>query len=137
MSREILNAINVSLDGYSVLISLIIVISLFSLKKIDSSAKWFALTNIAALLYGGSDIFTWISEGTDATWKLFALPVATFIFYLSGCLLFLFYLRYIIVYYYSRSLREHKQNQPRPGLTLPPLRASNASPQRPAFIQVN
>ena len=99
MSREILNAINVSLDGYSVLISLIIVVSLFALKKIDDSAKWFALTNIAALLYGGSDIFTWISEGTDAAWKLFALPVATFIFYLSGCLLFLFYLRYIIVYY--------------------------------------
>ena len=86
MSREILNAINVSLDGYSVLISLIIVISLLALKKIDSSAKWFALTNIAAIVYGISDLIMWVSEGTEVAWKLVVLPVSTFVFYASGIL---------------------------------------------------
>ena len=99
MSREILNAINVSLDGYSVLISLIIVISLLALKKIDSSAKWFALTNIAAIVYGISDLIMWVSEGTEVAWKLVVLPVSTFVFYASGILLFLFYLRYVFDYY--------------------------------------
>ena len=101
MSREILNAINVSLDGYSVLISLIIVVSLLSLKKIDSSARWFALTNIAAIFYGVSDLIMWVSEGTEVSWKLIVLPVSTFIFYASGIILFLFYLRYVIEYYYQ------------------------------------
>ena len=99
MSREILNAINVSLDGYSVLISLIIVISLFSLKKIDSSAKWFAITNIAAIVYGLTDLIMWVSEGTEVAWKLIVLPLSTFLFYASGILLFLFYLRYVFDYY--------------------------------------
>ena len=99
MNRDILNAINVTLDGYSILISLIIVISIFSIKQIEKSAKWFAFTNIAAMLYGLTDLIMWVSEGTDAAWKLVVLPVSSFLFYLSGILIFLFYIRYIIEYY--------------------------------------
>ena len=99
MSREILNAINVCLDSYSILISLIIVVSIFSIKKVESSAKWFAYTNISAIIYGAADLVMWISEGTDAAWKLIVLPVYSFIFYFSGILIFLFYIRYIIEYY--------------------------------------
>ena len=99
MNREILNAINVTLDGYSILISLIIVISIFSIKQIEKSAKWFAFTNIAAMFYGLTDLIMWVSEGTDVAWKLIVLPVSSFLFYLSGILIFLFYIRYIIEYY--------------------------------------
>ena len=99
MSRDILNAINVSLDGYSVIISLIIAISIFSIKKIDKSVKYFAFTNLAAILYGISDLVMWISEGTDAAWKLVALPVSSYVFYQSGIIIFLFYIKYIIEFY--------------------------------------
>lgn len=101
MTRDILNAINVSLDGYSVLISLIIIMSIFSLKKVEASAKWFAYTNIAAIVYGLSDLVMWVSEGTDAVWKLIVLPVSSFLFYFSGIFIFLFYIRYVIEYYNS------------------------------------
>lgn len=99
MTRDILNAANVCLDGYSILISLIIVISIFCIKRIDDSTKWFAFTNIAAIIYGITDLVMWVSEGTDAAWKLIVLPVSTFLFYFSGVFIFLFYIRYIIIYF--------------------------------------
>ena len=101
MSRELLNAINVTLDGYSILISLIIAISIFSIKKVEKSAKWFALTNIASIVYSVTDLIMWVSEGTDAAWKLVVLPISSFLFYFSGIFIFLFYIRYIIEYYNS------------------------------------
>ena len=101
MSRELLNAINVTLDGYSILISLIIAISIFSIKKVEKSAKWFALTNIASIAYSVTDLVMWISEGTDAAWKLVVLPLSSFLFYFTGIFIFLFYIRYIIEYYNS------------------------------------
>ena len=101
MSRELLNAINVTLDGYSILISLIIAVSIFSIKKVEKSAKWFALTNIASVVYSVTDIIMWVSEGTDAAWKLVLLPLSSFLFYFSGIFIFLFYIRYIIEYYNS------------------------------------
>ena len=101
MNRSILNAINVSLDGYSILISLIIVISVFSIKNIEKSARTFAITNIMAIVYGLTDLIMWISEGTDAAWKMIVLPVSTFLFYLSGILIFLFYIKYVLEYYDS------------------------------------
>ena len=101
MSRELLNAINVTLDGYSILISLIIAVSIFSIKKVENSAKWFAWTNLATIAYSVTDLIMWISEGTDAAWKLVALPLSSFLFYFSGIFIFLFYIRYIIEYYNS------------------------------------
>ena len=101
MTRALLNAINVTLDGYSILISLIIAISIFSMKKIEPSAKWFAFTNLASVAYSLTDIFMWISEGTDAAWKLVVLPLSSFLFYFTGIFIFLFYIRYIIEYYKS------------------------------------
>ena len=101
MSRELLNAINVTLDGYSILISLIIAVSIFSIKKVEKSAKWFALTNIASIVYSVTDLVMWVSEGPDAAWKLVALPLSSFLFYFSGIFIFLFYIRYIIEYYNS------------------------------------
>ena len=99
MTKDILYTINVSLDAYSVMISLIIAGSIILYKNVEKYVKWFAITNLAAVLYGISDIFMWISEGTDASWKLVALPVSSFIFFLSGIMLFFFYIGYIINYY--------------------------------------
>ena len=99
MTKEIINAINVTLDGYSVLISLIIVCSIGLYKNVEKNVKWFGLTNLAAIVYGISDIFMWISEGTNAAWKFVALPVSSFIFFLSGIFVFVFYIKYIIMYY--------------------------------------
>ena len=99
MNSEVLKAINVCLDSYSILISLIIVLSLFSIKQIEKSAKWFAITNLITIIYGISDIFKRISDGNDLAWKLFTLPVSTFLYYSLGSLLFLFYIRYVIEYY--------------------------------------
>ncbi len=98
MDKAVLYAINVCLDAYSVLISIIIASSIAMYKNIEKPVKWFAYTNIVAVIYGISDIFMWISEGTDASWKLIALPVSSFIFFLSGIFLFVFYLKYIIEY---------------------------------------
>ena len=108
MSRELLNSINVTLDGYSILISLIIAISILSIKKVESSAKWFGLTNVIAIIYGISDIFKRISDGTNPSWKLITLPVSTFVYYFAGGMLFLFYLRYLIEYY-SNYEKLHKR----------------------------
>ena len=80
MTREIINAANIALDAYSVIVSIIIAASIYLFKKVDKSAKWFAYTNIVAIIYGIADIFMWISEGTDAKWKLLALPLSSFIF---------------------------------------------------------
>lgn len=99
MTKEIVNAINITLDAYSIIVSLIIAGSIFLFKKVDKSAKWFAYTNIAAIIYGISDIFMWISEGTDAAWKFVALPVSSFVFFLVGIILFVCYIEYIINYF--------------------------------------
>ena len=93
MTKEIINAINVTLDGYSVLISLIIVCSIGLYKNVEKNVKWFGLTNVAAIVYGISDIFMWISEGTNAGWKFVALPLSSFIFFLSGIFVFVFYIK--------------------------------------------
>lgn len=103
MTKEIIYAVNVTLDAYSVLISLIIAGSIFLFKKKDKPVKWFVYTNIAAVLYGISDIIMWISEGTDAKWKLIALPVSSFIFFFVGILVFVCYIGYIISYYRKTS----------------------------------
>lgn len=99
MTKEIIYAVNVALDAYSVIISIIIAGSIFLFKKVDKSAKWFAYTNIVAVLYGIADIFMWISEGTDARWKLIALPLSSFLFFLFGIIIFFCYIQYIINYY--------------------------------------
>ena len=98
MDKAVLYAINVSLDAYSVIISIIIASSIAMYKNIEKHVKWFAYTNIVAVLYGISDIFMWISEGTEAKWKLIALPVSSFIYFLTGIFLFIFYIKYIIEY---------------------------------------
>ena len=98
MDKAVLYAINVSLDAYSVIISIIIASSIAMYKNIEKHVKWFAYTNIVAVLYGVSDIFMWISEGTEAKWKLIALPVSSFIYFLTGIFLFIFYIKYIIEY---------------------------------------
>ena len=99
MTKEIIYAVNVALDAYSVIISLIIAGAIFLFKKVDKSAKWFAYTNIVAILYGIADIFMWISEGTDARWKLIALPLSSFLFFFFGIIIFYCYIQYIINYY--------------------------------------
>lgn len=99
MTKEIIYAVNVALDAYSVIISLIIAGAIFLFKKVDKSAKWFACTNIVAILYGIADIFMWISEGTDARWKLIALPLSSFLFFFFGIIIFYCYIQYIINYY--------------------------------------
>lgn len=99
MTREIINAANIALDAYSVIVSIIIAASIYLFKKVDKSAKWFAYTNIVAIIYGIADIFMWISEGTDAKWKLLALPLSSFIFFFSGIFIFFCYIMYIINYY--------------------------------------
>ena len=98
MDKAVLYAINVSLDAYSVIISIIIASSIAMYKNIEKHVKWFAYTNIVAVIYGLSDIIMWISEGTDAKWKLFALPVSSFIYFFTGIFLFIFYIKYIIEY---------------------------------------
>ena len=99
MSQQIINAANIALDAYSVIVSIIIAGSIYIFKKVDKSAKWFAYTNIAAVIYGIADIFMWISEGTDAKWKLIALPLSSFIFFFFGIIIFFCYIMYIITYY--------------------------------------
>jgi len=99
MTKEIIYAVNVALDAYSLIISIIIAGSIFLFKKVDKSARWFAYTNIVAIIYSIADIFMWISEGTDAKWKLIALPVSSFLFFLFGIIIFYCYIQYIINYY--------------------------------------
>lgn len=99
MDKAIINTINISLDAYSILISIIIAGSIILYRNIEKHVKWFAFTNVAAVVYGISDIFMWVSEGTDAAWKFVALPVSSFIFFLSGIFLFIFYIKYILEYY--------------------------------------
>ncbi len=99
MTKALINTVNITLDAYSIIISFIITFSIYFFRKSDKSAKWFALTNIMAMVYGISDIFMWISEGTDAAWKLVALPLSSFIFFFSGILIFFFYVGYVINYY--------------------------------------
>lgn len=109
MTKEIIYAINVTLDAYSVIVSIIITASLYIFRKVDKSSKWFAYTNMAAIAYGITDIFTWISEGTDASWKHIGLPLASFLFYVSGIAVFLFYIGYIIRYH-KLTPQESKKN---------------------------
>ena len=99
MTQQVINAANIALDVYSVIVSIIIAGSIYLYKRVDKSAKWFAYTNIVAVIYGIADIFMWISEGTDAKWKLVALPVSSFIFFLFGILIFFCYIQYILIYY--------------------------------------
>ena len=103
MTKDIIYAVNVTLDAYSVLISIIIAGSIFMFKNKDKPVLWFAYTNITAVIYGISDIFMWISEGTDAKWKLIALPVSSFLFFFTGILVFVCYIGYIINYYRKTS----------------------------------
>ena len=100
MDKAIINTINITLDAYSILISIIIAGSIILYRNIEKHVKWFALTNIVAVIYGISDIFMWVSEGTEAAWKFIALPVSSFIFFLSGIFLFIFYIKHIYYYFF-------------------------------------
>ncbi len=108
MTKDIIYAVNVTLDAYSVLISIIIAGSIFMFKNKDKPVLWFAYTNITAVIYGISDIIMWISEGTDAKWKLIALPVSSFLFFFTGILVFVCYIGYIINYYKKTSQISNK-----------------------------
>lgn len=101
MNLSMLNGVNVALDAYSIAICLIIIVSIFSRKnkRNEKPAVWFAITCIVNVLFSLTDIFTWISEGTDAAWKLIALPLSSFLYYFFGLLIFIVYLKYINSYY--------------------------------------
>jgi len=107
MTKDVINAANVSLDACSIIICLIITCALSYFKKKDESAKWFVYTNISAIIYGIADIFMWISEGRDAGWKLIALPLSSFIYYFSGIFIIYFYIGYLIRYY-QKDRKIHK-----------------------------
>lgn len=101
MNLSLLNGVNVTLDFYSIVVSIIIVASILirKNKRREKPAFWFAITCIINALLSASDIFTWISEGTDAAWKLIALPLSSFLYYLFGLFIFLAYIKYINSYY--------------------------------------
>lgn len=94
------NNINVTLDVYSIVINIIIIASiLWRRKKADLPSKWFGITCFFNILFAISDIFTWISEGTNAKWKFIALPLSNCLYYILGFAIFLTYLQYIVCYY--------------------------------------
>ena len=101
MDKNFLNSINITLDVYSICICVVIIISLLykRKKRIDESAKWFVITCGVTVLFTIVDIFTWISEGTDASWKLVALPCSDFLYYFLALMLYLSYVKYIKSYY--------------------------------------
>ena len=91
LSKTVVNTANVTIDAYSIIISLLIVIAIFiNNKKLDKPSLWFAIANIASIFYNLFDIFMWISEGTDAVWKTIVLPLTSFLFYFFGIFIFLF-----------------------------------------------
>lgn len=100
MTREILTSVNIALDIYSTVICFII-LYIISLKrnKFDVIDSWFRLTIVMAVGMCVTDIFTWVAEGNDAMWKLTALPLSNFLYFVFGIFIFLFYIRYSIQYY--------------------------------------
>ncbi len=85
MSRELLTIINITLDYYNIIVGIIIFISVILRKTIPEKVRiWFEGTVLANILMAGSDIFTWVFEGTAHPGNRIVLPVAMFIFYIMS-----------------------------------------------------
>ncbi len=85
MSRELLTIINITLDYYNIIVGIIIFISAVLRKTIPEKVRiWFEGTVLANVLMAGSDIFTWMFEGTAYPGNRIVLPVAMFIFYIMS-----------------------------------------------------
>ena len=85
MSRELLTIINITLDYYNIIVGIILFISAILRKTIPEKVRiWFEGTVLANVLMAGSDIFTWMFEGTAHPGNRIVLPVAMFIFYIMS-----------------------------------------------------
>lgn len=90
--------INIALDIYSFLV----VAFIFSSVIINQSNrfrkdKWLILTFISELIWTFADIFTWICSGTSHRWFVIVLPIANFIYYLTGFLNLYFFSNYLYI----------------------------------------
>ena len=87
MSKELLTIINITLDYYNIIVGIIIFISVILRKTIPEKVRiWFEGTVLANVLMAGSDIFTWVFEGTAHPGNRIILPVSMFIFYIMSFL---------------------------------------------------
>ncbi|MCR5189709.1 MAG: HD domain-containing protein [Treponema sp.] len=85
MEKQILIAINISLDFYNAILGLIILCSLLVRHTVTGKVrKWFKLmigTNILMAIF---DIGTWVFEGTGNPINRFMLPITMFAYYVSA-----------------------------------------------------
>lgn len=101
MKNTTLNYVNLTLDIYCVIICAIMLVPLIINRKRYGSddKRWLLDMIITCIVLAISDAVNWVSEGTDEFWKIIALPVSNYIFYICGIFAFYFYIRYLMVYY--------------------------------------
>ncbi|MBQ0003610.1 MAG: HD domain-containing protein [Treponema sp.] len=96
-----LNYINLALDIYSIIICGIMLVPLLINAKynISSNKHWLLNMILTCIVLCLSDGINWISEGTDSTWKIIALPLSNYALFISGIFAFYFYIKYLIAFF--------------------------------------
>lgn len=94
MNREIMNTVNLCFDAVNAIILLTIMILV--VKKLENSAsrKGFLFLLTTILIFDITDCSTWAFEGADAVWKIPALRITTFIFYLDAPFMYISFLKF-------------------------------------------
>lgn len=99
MILNIMPAINIVLDIFSIIICVCLIISLIkSIKNGNKINLWFSLVLFSISLFILSDISNWTCEGTDHYWNVPLLSLGTFFFYFFQPLIFISFLKYVLEY---------------------------------------
>jgi len=95
-SDQVLQYINVALNIYSIVISLIVFVYTIIRKNKSKADKWFIVTLITDILMVLSDTFTWIFKGDTYSFNYIIHPVSMYIYYTCTYLISVFYLFYVV-----------------------------------------
>lgn len=95
MDRNIMNIINLCFNACNSI--LILSIFILTLKKINDSTNRSNFLFLAStiLIYVITDCSTWAFEGTDAAWKIPALRIVTFLYYLDNPFIFIAFMKFL------------------------------------------
>lgn len=120
MAYSTLNYVNFTLDIYCTIICAIMLIPLLINRKLNTTddKQWLLYMIVTCIVLSLSDGINWISEGTDSFWKIIALPVSNYLFYLSGIFAFYYYIKYLLAYFKYESKLKSVCKKICTGLTL-------------------
>lgn len=88
------NAINIVIDLYNIILIFLITLFLIPKIKVNNSNLWFFLTNLILILFATADIFGWLTDGSSDEKDFLITQISQFVYFLLQPFLFISFLNY-------------------------------------------